>query len=169
MSNKTDKAAPAERGDESAEPDDGKRREFLSALGLPSDGPTLSAPKAAAGIALAPEGVDPHTMPVTDIVFDEALLDGFPSLSGSAIADASRHVFSLYKSYARDKDRNSLLHRNIGEFIGRVRRKRETGGFVREQVKATKGHRDLAHLLAEHNITAAELADVLRERKEAGA
>lgn len=127
----------------------------VAALGLNPDAPAFGAvPKPAKQVALAPEGLDPHTMPVTDIVFDPALLDEFPSLSGDGLAAASRHVFALYKSPGRDKDRNSLLHREVGLFITRVRRSRETGvPHVREQVRKTSKQRDLLAVLAEHGIT----------------
>jgi len=163
---------------------DNERREFLAGLGLSPDGDTLaSAPRIEtqvqiageieteapsrprkAKVRLAPDGIDPHDMPVTDIVFDVHLLDGFPNLSGPHMSAASRHVFEFYKSRGRNRDRNSLLHRRIGEFIAQTRRSRDTGGFVKEKVKATKEQRDLAALLAEHHISAADLAELVRSR-----
>jgi hypothetical protein len=96
-------------------------------------------------------------MPVSDIVFDPALLDGFPSLEGDGRADAARYVFGLYKSHGRNKDRNRRLHDEIGLFILRVRRSRETGTeHVKDKVKASKPQRDLLALLAEHGITSVE-------------
>jgi hypothetical protein len=143
---------------------DAERKELLASLGL-GDRAKVE-PKT--NISLAPEGVDPHTMPVSDIVWDPALLNDFTDLTGSGMAAASRHLFELYKSPGRNKDRNSLLHRKIGEFILQVRRSRETGGFVTEKIKANKEERDLAALLAQHKITAADLASLIKA-KEMGA
>ena len=136
-------------------------RAQLAALGLNPDAPAFGAVPASESKkrqpVLAPEGVDPHTMAVTDIVFDPALLDEFPSLEGDGLAAASRHVFALYKSPGRNKDRNSLLHREIGLFIQRVRRSRKDGvPHVKEQVRRTGKQRDLLALLAEHGITSVE-------------
>ena len=131
-------------------------RAQIAAIGLNPDAPAFGVvqPTKTKAVRLAPEGVDPHTMPVTDIVFDPALLDEFPSLEGDGLAAASRHVFALYKSVGRNKDRNSLLHREIGLFIQRVRRSRETGTpHVKQEVRKTKKQRDLLALLAEHGIT----------------
>lgn len=153
---------------------DEQRKALLASAGLPTDGASLSLPakpkrdkpKADNGttIALAPEGVDPSTMPVSDIVFDPRLLDDFPSLSGEGFAAASRYVFSLYKSQGKNKDRNSLLHQRIGQFINQVRRSRETGtGYVKDKVKANKEQYDLAAMLAAKGITAADLAALLEK------
>jgi hypothetical protein len=142
-----------------------ERREMLSNLGLSPDAPNLAAqvtPTAPAkqkdGIRLAPEGTDPHAMPVTSIEFDPRLLDEFPHLEGEGMAAASRHIFGLYKSHGRNKDRNSLLHSEIGKFIARVRLERKTGGVVKERVKATREERDLAQTLATDGITAEDVA-----------
>lgn len=152
---------------------DEQRQAFLAGLGLRPNAPTLEepakpashTPRPAGTPKLAPKGVDPHTMPVADIVFDPALLDGFPSLEGEGFAAASRHVFAFYKSPGRNKDRHSLLHRRIGEFINQVRRARETGtGHVREKVKTTKTQRDLAAFLAEHDVSEADLAALIRQK-----
>lgn len=133
-------------------------RAQVAALGLNPDAPAFGvvAPEVK-GVMLAPEGTDPRAMPVTDIVFDPALLDGFPSLEGEGLAAASRHVFALYKSHGRNKDRNSLLHSEIGKFITRVRRSRESGTpHVKEQVRKGKKGNDLLALLAEHGISSVE-------------
>lgn len=152
---------------------DDERKEFLADLGLNPNAPALAAdvpaeasPKASKGkggkeVRLAPDGVDPRAMPVSDIVFDPHLLDGFPSLEGEGMSAASRHIFGLYKSHGRNKDRNSLLHRKITEFIGQVRRERATGGVVKEKVKATKEQREIANLLAAKGLTLADLAALL--------
>lgn len=151
---------------------DAERKEFLASIGLNPDAPGLvaevateapakSKSKADASVRLAPEGMDPRAMSVSDIVFDPRLLDDFPSLEGAGMSAASRHVFDLYKSHGRNKDRNSLLHRKITEFIGAVRRERATGGLVKEKVKATKEQRELANLLAAKGLTAEDLANLL--------
>lgn len=154
-----------------AQSTDAEARAQLAAIGLNLDGPALDLPARPEhvvperSVTLAPEGADPRTMPVTDIVFDPALLDGFPSLEGEGLAAASRHVFALYKSHGRNKDRNSLLHRRIGEFIAQVRRSRETGvPHVKEQVRRTGKQRDLLALLAEHGINSVDdLASLLSQ------
>ena len=118
------------------------RAEFLKGLGLNPDGDTLTAlpqapaqPQAPTPVAndlvLAPPGIDPHTMPVEDIVFDPRLLDAYTDLAfdrqGSV---ASRYIFDLYKSTGRNKERNGALQRKITSFITTTRRSRETGGLV---------------------------------------
>lgn len=131
-------------------------RAQVAALGLSPDAPAFGAvevQKQDKQPVLAPEGVDPRTMDVADIVFDPALLDEFPSLEGDGLAAASRKVFALYKSAGRNKDRNRRLHDEIGLFINRVRRSRVSGTpHVKEQVRQGKKQRDLLALLAEHGI-----------------
>lgn len=152
---------------------DEARRQLLTELNLDPDAAGLadeSAPakrKKSNAPVLAPDGVNPHSMPVTAIVFDERLLDNFPVLEGSGLKAASDFVFSQYRAVtasgadAKDKDRHSLLHGRITKFIGEVRRSRATGGYVREKVKATKEQREMAALLAGKGITAADLAKLL--------
>lgn len=150
---------------------DKERRAFLEGLRLNPDGPLhaveadLPTPTTSTDVPLAPDGVNPHTMPVSDIVFDPRLLDGFPNLDGPHMATASRYLFDLYKSPTKNSERHKLLHRLIGEFITRVRRNRQTGGIVpvttTEQIKVKKEHRDLAALIAAANITAEDLAAFL--------
>lgn len=119
-------------------------RQQLAALGLNPDAP---------GLSQAADDVDPRTMPVSDIVFDPSLLDDFPSLEGEGMAAASRHVFNLYKSYGRNKDRNRRLHDEIGLFIQRVRRSRQSDTtHVKDKVRTSKDGRDLLALLAERGI-----------------
>lgn len=154
-----------------------ERTQFLSDLGLNPHAPGLTdalatsvAPVTAAkpeGVRLAPDGVDPRTMPVSDIVLDTRLLDGFASLYGEGMHAASAYVFALYKSYGRNKDRNGLLHRRISEWITQVRTERESGGYVRNKVKATKEQREIANLLASQGIAMADLVLLLKERKGA--
>jgi hypothetical protein len=124
----------------------------------------------AAGITPPKDEPDLHTMPVEDIVFDPALLDRFPSLSGDGMNEASKYVFSLYKSLGKNKERNSLLHRRISTFITTTRRSRQTGGMVTEAVKTTKAQRDNAALLASQGVTDSDLAEALRllAQKRAG-
>lgn len=157
-----------------------ERVEMLKGLGLNPDAPALvtktekvkkKAVHKPAGdgeaVTLAPEGVDPHTMPVEDIVFDVRLLDNFPSLAfNQQGAEASRYIFSLYKSTTKDKDRNGALNRKITTFITNTRRSRETGGMVTESIASTKEQRDLAAVLATAGMTAGELADMIRKSQE---
>lgn len=147
---------------------DAERREFLSGLGLSPDAAVLAQvepndPAKPVKGKVAPKGVDPHTMPVTDIVFDAALLDDHPVLDGVGLKAASDYVFSLYRSPGRNKDRHSLLHRRISEFIGQVRLSRASGGHVKELVKATKEQRAIAALLASKGLTLDDLAQLLGE------
>lgn len=156
---------------------DAERRKHLAkitGLDLDPDVPAKVArePQRAKNVSLAPPGVDPHTMPVSDIVFDPALLDEFPSLEGQGQRAAADHVFALYKSPGRNKDRNSLLWSRVGKFIVKVRSSREPGGsvvtgHVKEEVKATREQRDLAALLTEHGITAGDLAGLIKAKGEA--
>jgi len=139
----------------------------LNAIGINPDGAALAALPANTepmgdGPVLAPPGVDPRLQPVDEIVFDERLLDGFESLDGDGLARASAHVFSLYKSYTKDKPRNSALHRRITSFITGVRRNRQTGGMVTEGIKTTKADRDLAALIASQGVGADDIAEGLR-------
>lgn len=154
-----------------------EQAEFLSGLGLSPDGASLAAPakpqaaKRASKAQVKDE--NPHTMPVTDIVFDPALLDEY-KLDKTDMTDASRFLFDLYKSPGRDRDRNSLLHRRITEFINQVRKARDPqprDGYIKEKVKAGKEQRDLAQVLAAHNMTADDLAimlDALAAAREGG-
>lgn len=157
-----------------------ERRQMLESIGLNPDAPALVAapptPKKAKHkakadsndeIVLAPPGVDPHTMPVEDIVFDPRLLDGYASLAfDQQGSEASRYIFALYKSAGRNKDRNGALQRKITSFITQTRRSRETGGMVREKVVASKEQRDIAAVLASAGMTAGELADMIRKQQE---
>lgn len=134
---------------------DQERRAFLASIDVNPDGSALST--ASTTVRLAADGVDPHTMPVTDIEFDSALLDGFPDLTGQGQRAAADHVFALYKSPGRNKDRNSLLWSHVGKFIVRVRRERGAGvPHVKEQVRATGKQRDLLALLSELGVTSVE-------------
>lgn len=141
------------------------RTEALAELGLAAEGSSLAA---APRVPLAPEGVDPRTMPVAAIVFDPRLLDGFNLTTD--VSDASRSVFAHYKSHGRDKDRNGLLHRRVSEFIGQVKRER-TGDkptHVRDKVRASKPTRDLAMVLDEFGVTADELRALLEGLRTGG-
>ena len=145
---------------------DDERREFLSSLNLNPDAPALenfdrpaerpAIKQVAEGIQWAPEGVDPHTMPVTDIVFDPRMREQYPDLSPRARRAPSDFLFAIYKSYGRNKDRNSLLHRRIGEFLARTHKERtQPGGeFVKDKIR-------LANTLAEHCITEEQLAEFI--------
>lgn len=105
-------------------------QEFLASIGLKGDGPALMAAPAATGkgtasTTLVQTDVDFHTMPVSDIKFDPALLDEFPDLGGQNFRLASDKLFAMYKSKGRNKDRNGLLHRKITEFIQQVKKQRK--------------------------------------------
>ena len=129
-----------------------ERQRLLAKLDLP-DGATLGRPvtKQPAIVEWAPEGIDPHAMPVTDIVFTPEMVEHFPDLSPKARNAASRYLFDQYKSPWRNSDRHSLLHHKIGEFLARVHKERQPGGsFVKEKIR-------LANTLAEHDITEDDL------------
>lgn len=139
---------------------DEAERTQIAALGLNPEAPAFGAvpvEKKKRPVTLAPEGVDPHMMPVSDIVFDPALLDDFPSLEGQGRAAATRYVFDLYKSPHKNKDRHRRLQDEIGLFILRVRRSRETGTpHVKEKIRKNKKQDDLLALLAEHGIASVD-------------
>lgn len=156
---------------------DAERRQLLRDLQLDEDGDSLaqavmeattSTPKAPThtptqtGVRFAPEGVDPHTMPVSDIVFTDDMVDGFPDLSGDNFAQASRHLWTIYKSPKGQRERNQLLHRRITEFLHQVNRHRRTGGLVRELVKADAPTRELARFLAARNLTVEDLTALIQ-------
>jgi hypothetical protein len=155
-----------------------ERRALLTGLGLNPDAPALgkavkkSKSKAKVKvdpdeIVLAPPGVDPHSMPVDDIVFDPRLLDKYADLSFSADgADASRDIFKLYKSPYKNTERHGALNRKITSFITQERRNRATGGMVKEKVASTKEQRDNAALLASQGVTSTDLAEALRLLQE---
>lgn len=146
-----------------------ERKEFLASLDLNPDAPALEnferplIKPLPQGIVWAPEGIDPHTMPVTDIVFDPAMVEQFPDLSPRGRRPACDYLFAQYKSYGRNKDRNSLLHRRIGEFLAKTHRDRETGGggFV-------KGKMRLANTMAEHGVTEEDLKEYLAWKAQQG-
>jgi hypothetical protein len=155
------------------------RRDFLKGLGLSADAPGLAPvveskakakkDKATKEVQTVVETVNPRTIPASEIVFDPAMLDDFADLSGSGMAAASRHLFEHYKSPGKDRERNGLLHRRIGEFIQQTRRARqqlvEPTGHVKQKVKQTKEQRDLAAMLAAAGLTADDLARLIEERK----
>lgn len=133
-------------------------REFLMSLGLNADGPALTKAHTESPV---PVGVDPHTMPVSDIVFDPSLLDGFSLPSDRR--QAADHIFALYKSPAKG-DRNKLLWAEIGKFITKVMDQRKSGGLIKEKVKATAEERALAKILASQGITAEDLAALIQSK-----
>ena len=160
---------------------DAERRQMLLSLNLDPDAPALVAEKAKGKtkkpkevsehdpdeVVLAPPGVDPRAMPVEDIVFDPRLLDGYTQLGfNQQGGEASRHIFDLYKSYGRNKDRNGALQRKITSFITSARRNAETGGMVTEKIATTREERDLAALLASQGITAASLSALLKAQED---
>lgn len=96
---------------------------------------------------------------MSDVVFDASLLNDY-TLDGSDMKAASDMLFAHYR-YPRGDMRNKLLHRQITEFIQRVKRERNPqprDGHVKKKVKAGKDKRDLAQVLANYNLTADDLA-----------
>lgn len=155
--------------------------EFLAGLELDTEGETLagvvgsittSAPKATIqpakmGVRWAPEGVDPHTMPVGDIVFTDEMVESVPDLSGDNFQVASRILWVAYKSPRGQSERNQLLHRRITEFLHGVNRHRKTGGVVRDLIKTSAADRDNGRLLAAAGVTTEHLATFIKALKEA--
>lgn len=161
---------------------DAERRAFLTARGLNPDAPGLAdAPPPAppvlvaeaegqapatgpsgASIPLAPEGINPLTMPVTDIVFDERLVEGF-DLAPKMRSAAASHVFRLYSPgrSAQNKDRNSLLWSEIGKWLTKVHLSRRTGGAVTEKIKVSTEAQELAMMLQAKGVTLADLIALL--------
>lgn len=137
-----------------------QRREFLSDIGLNPDAPALDRPEREAGAGAfqwAPPGIDPRTMPVSDIVFTAEMVAQFPDLNPRNRKAAANHLFEIYKAYGRNKDRNSLLNGRIGTFLASVHEERKVaagGGFVKDKIR-------LANTLAEHNIDEGDLAEFL--------
>ena len=157
---------------------DAERADFLRSIGLNADAPGLAdeaargprktpAPVAAPSVD-ADEDARRRSTPAAEIVFEPHMLDAFPSLDKEEMAAASRMLFDMFKSPVRNRERHALLHRRISEFIQQTRRDRATGtaptGVIREKVKATREQRDLAALMAEHNITAADLAALIASK-----
>lgn len=159
---------------------DDERKAYLTSLGLDADAPALAADIATEVPAKAPKAkkakgdkpkkakkpkeadIDPHTIPVSDIVFDAKMLDGF-TLDGSDMKQASDLLFQHYKSPIKG-ERNKFLHRRITEFINQVKRERNPqprDGHIKAKVKATKGKRDLAQMLEQAGIDADDLAVML--------
>jgi len=147
---------------------DQERQEFLKGLGLSGQAAGLAVQMAPTDLARpADAGTDVRLIPAAEIVFDPAMLDRFENLDAQGMAAASRYLFDMYKSPGKNKERHALLHRRIGEFIQQVRRSRATDSEpVKEKIKATKETRDLAALLAEQGITAADLAAFIKTKGE---
>lgn len=155
-----------------------ERAQFLKSVGLSAEGEALAALPAKPPVAppehkpasngepvIAPPGVDPRFMAVEDIEFDERLLDRFPTLDAEGARAASAYIFAIYKSPGRDKLRNGALHRKISTFISNVRLSRKTGGEVKERVRTTAEQRDIAQVVAQHDVDAGEVAEALRIRE----
>lgn len=141
---------------------DEQRRAKLASAGLDPDGSALvkrpadrPITKEPARIQWAPEGVDPHTMPVTDIVFTPEMVEHFPDLSPRSRKAPYTHLFEQYKAYGRDKDRNSLLGRRIGEFLGGEHKRRQPGGgYVQDKIR-------MANTLVQHDVTETDLDEFI--------
>lgn len=141
-----------------------ERRDILVAAGLDPDAPALVRPVAKQPliVAWAPEGVDPHKMPVTDIVFTPQMVEHFPDLSPKSRKAAYNHLFEQYKGIRGDKDRNSLLGRLINSFLAsEYHRRNPGGGYVRDKMR-------LANDLATHDIKPEDLAEFLAWKESRG-
>lgn len=129
--------------------------------------PVLPTHQPAPGVqpVLGPPGVDPSTMHVDDIVFDSALLERFPVLTGREPLD---FLFSLYKSKGKsdlNKYRNKALHAKCQQFIRQERDRRlgdKTGGVVAERLRTNPEQRENAQVLANAGIEAADLAKMIQ-------
>lgn len=152
---------------------DEQRKVFLADLGLDGEAPVLAVDvlteepakvkKAKSDKPKKPkEAVDPHTIDVSDIVFDAAMLADY-MLDASDIKQASDALFQHYKSPIKG-ERNKFLHRRISEFIAQVKRQRNpkpADGYIKGKVKATKTERDIAQIMVQQGITADDLAVML--------
>ncbi len=154
---------------------DAQRREMLAAIGLNPDAPALVAPPQhrpeRKQAHLVPAGSDwtPQTIPVKDIEWDNALLDDFPALSDSACRNAAHnHVFALYKTPKgpHSSDRNKALWSEVGKFINRVRRERETGGHVRERIKTDTERNEIAMFLQSQGLTLDDIVALAQQAKQ---
>lgn len=67
---------------------------------------------------------DPHLIPVADIEFTPAMLDGYPALYGEHRTAAYRRLFNMFRSPGKDHTRHSALSKRINEFIDAERRRR---------------------------------------------
>lgn len=147
------------------------RRDFLAGIGLNADAPALETlPPARPAVVpvgttpmeftLAPEGVDPHTMPVEDIVFDERLVAHFPSLAPKDRSVPVSYVFQFYKG-PRGSERNKLLHAAIGKWLRDLHLARRAPGIVREKIKTSTETEELAMILQAKGIKAEDLIAML--------
>jgi len=136
-----------------------ERDALLASLGLSPAAPAKPEPKVETPVQ---NDTNPHTMPVTDIVFDEHDIAGFDL--ETQFADASRALFAKYRGEGRNKDRNSLLHRRITEFLGKTRKARREpdGGFVKDKINY---ERELAKILRESGLTIEEVAAMYEATK----
>jgi len=133
---------------------------LAASTGITLDEVDLDAPavgKRDDGIMWAPVGVDPRSMPITQIVWVPEMLDDFDSLEGDHRKAAYDFLFGIYKSRGRDKERNRLLHNEVGLFISRTKAARKTGvEHVKGKVKAGKKERDLLAVLKGLGIESAD-------------
>lgn len=150
-------------------------RDALAKIGLDGDAPGLVAVVAASDPsmpALAPQGIDPRTMKVSDIVFDPRLLEEFDDLEDANVRNlATRKIFDLYKSRGRDTDRHRRLQDEIGNFIRRIKVERkvpEVKGHVKDKVRRTQPQSELLQTLAALGINSVDdLKGLLPEKEEA--
>jgi len=134
-----------------------QRRETLLAAGLNPDAPALVRPvtRQPSIVPWAPEGVDPHKMPVSEIVFTPEMVEHFQDLSPKSRKAPYNHLFEQYKGIRGDKDRNSLLGRRINEFLAsEYKRRQPGGGYVQDKIR-------LANTLAQHDVKEEDLAEFL--------
>jgi hypothetical protein len=145
---------------------------FLINLGLNPEAPGLvtvpEAPKRtrkAKPKAALPENA--HTMPVEDITFDPAWIEGMD------LDAAGKWLFDQFKGEPRkDHERNGLLWRKKNEFIARQRVARKVGPAadgVTAKIKAGKPERDLAAIIAAAGLTEDDVLAFIESRKESSA
>lgn len=147
-----------------------QRIQFLATLGINE----ATAPEPESQVQTAVQTINnPHTIPAADIVFDPADVKKFDLTDGTQFADASRHLFTKYRSQddsgkaRKDSDRHGLLHRRIGEFLSQQRTLAKSGGFVKDKVKVTKEQREIAQFIAAAGLTMADLAALVKPQEEA--
>lgn len=114
---------------------------------------------------VSPVAANERLLAPHDIVFDEDMIAGF-DLTDSVQRKAARSVlFERFKSPHRDTLRHRVLLDLITEYVSRVHRTRSPRGYVHGRAVASsvsdEAARELAALLAERGITAAQLAAIL--------
>lgn len=143
-----------------------QQSEFLAGLGLSPDAAAKpkKAKTAKKETKTTTTDTNPRSIPASDIVFTDDMIADFDLMTGAGFGNASRHLFDTYKSEGKNKERNGLLHRRISEFLTSQKRAKRTGGMVTGRVEVAQEVGDLAQILQQHGITAADLAALIANK-----